>query len=356
MKQLKDKIESHKKFWQCDGPSLILIPPSRAELYDLDNYPKRFYDPQLMWENEHTRAEAVLDWPTDGIPTVRQNLGVITVPAMAGLSFSTPEDSMPWPGNPLSKKEIHVIPDCDLTKSEVFRLVADFYHIHNKKGNKQIAAYLPDTQGVFDIAHLLFGEEIFTLLLDNRENNWFYELMEISLQLYIRATEIFKAELNEGSGTMIHGHGTEQGVYFPHVGARISEDTAILLSPEMIEQSVIPFIKRSMEPFNGAFVHYCGYHPTFFDQLTALPEIVAIDLGNPEKYNIKSLMERCAETGTVLYSRVAEEQGEHWKDYINRIGDVVNKTKARVILRPRVFPESKEECKEMQSIWHSLTS
>jgi hypothetical protein len=265
MKHLKDKIESHKKLWQGEGPCLILIPPSRAELYDLDNYPKRFYDPLLMWENEHTRAEAVLDWPTDGIPTVRQNLGVITVPAMAGLAFSTPEDSMPWPGKPLSKEEIRAIPDCDLTKSEVFRLVADFYHIHNKKGNKNIAAYLPDNQGVFDIAHLLFGEEIFTLLLDTGEDNWFYELMEISLQLYIRSTEIFKAELNEGSGTMIHGHGTEQGVYFPHVGTRISEDTAILLSPEMIEQSVIPFIKRSMEPFNGAFVHYCGYHPTFFD-------------------------------------------------------------------------------------------
>jgi hypothetical protein len=87
-----------------------------------------------------------------------------------------------------------------------------------------------------------------------------------------------------------------------------------------------------------------------------LPEIIAIDLGNPEKYNIKSLMERCADTGTILYSRIAEEPGERWKDYINRIGDMVTKTKARVILRPRVFPESKEECKEMQSIWHSLTS
>lgn len=179
--------------------------------------------------------------------------------------------------------------------------------------------------------------------------------MEISLELYIRATQLFKKKAGEVTGTMIHGHGTEQGIYFPHAGARVSEDTAILLSPEMIEQSIIPYIKRSVQPFGGGFLHFCGYHPTFFDQLTALPEIKAIDLGNPEKYDTRKLLERCAETNTVLYSRVAEKPGEKWKEYILRTGSLVKETGARIVLRPRLFPASREECREMQDVWHDVT-
>lgn len=352
---MNNRIELHKKFWKGEGPSLILIPPSRAELYDLNNYPKRFYDPQLMWETEYKRAEKVIGWPTDGIPTVRSNLGVILAPAMAGQSFSTPEDSMPWPGEPMSPDQIRAIRKTELEKSEIFSLVTGFYKIHKKTGNQHVFPYAPDNQGVFDIAHLLYGDEIFLEILNTEKGNWVSELMEISLELYIRVTKLFKEEAGEVPGTMIHGHGTEQGVYFPHAGTRISEDTAILLSPEMIEQSIIPYIKRSVEPFGGGFLHYCGSHPTFFDQVTALPEIRAIDLGNPEKHDTRILLERCAETDTVFYSRVAEKPGENWKDYIKRIGSLVKTCGARVILRPKVFPDSKEECREMQDLWHSLT-
>ena len=56
-----------------------------------------------MWHSEMRRAEPLIDWPTDGIPTVRLNLGVIFVPAMAGLDYQLPGDAMPWPGEPLAR-------------------------------------------------------------------------------------------------------------------------------------------------------------------------------------------------------------------------------------------------------------
>jgi len=351
-----NKIELHKRFWHGQGPSLILIPPSRNALYDLNCYQNRFWDPLAMWESEIRRAKAVMGWPTDGIPAIRPNLGVVTIPAMVGQSFQIPEDSMPWPGKPLTIEEIRVAQNRNLIESVIFRLAADFYKIHRIKGEKQVAAYLPDTQGVFDIAHLLFGDEIFTSVLDTEEGNWVTELMGICLQLYIRATKTLKVELNEESETMIHGHATEQGIYFPHAGARLSEDSAILLPPEMIEQLIIPNVKQASQPFGGAFLHYCGYHPTLFTQLTALPEVKAIDLGNPEKYDTQWLLEQCSKTGTILYSRIVEEPDETWEKYIDRIGKLTARTGARVILRPMVFPESRDECLEMLEHWHYLTS
>jgi len=353
---MEEKIELHRKFWQGEGPGLLLIPPSRANLYDINNYHIRFYDPTAMWETEFKRAQAVIGWPTDGIPTVRPNLGVITLPAMAGQSFQTPENSMPWPGGPLSIAMIRAINESSLENSTVFRLAADFYSLYQKNHPPDIAAYLPDTQGVFDIAHLLYGDEIFYSLFDSEPGSFMTELMEISLSIYLKGTEILKSAMREDLQTMIHGHGTEQGVYFPVGGVRVSEDTATLLSPEMIEEIILPFIKRSIQPFGGGFLHFCGEHPTIFDQFTSLPEIKAIDLGNPEKYNTKKLMERCAETGTVLYSRIAAEADEDWKKYIDRIGSLVKDTGARVILRPLVFPDSKPECLEMLDRWHQLTS
>jgi hypothetical protein len=353
---LNDKLELHKRFWRGEGPCLILIPPFREELYDLNDYPARFYDPTLMWKSEIRRAKGVIDWPTDGIPTVRPNLGVITIPAMAGQSFKTPPGSMPWPGMPLTREEIGELSLKDITGSSVFHLISEFYRIHRESGLKEVYPYLPDTQGVFDIAHLLYGDQIFYDVFDNEEGNWFTELMKISLGLYLKASRELKLLLSEGLNFMVHGHGTEQGVYFPHCGARVSEDTAILLSPEMIQESIIPFIKMSVDPFEGGFLHFCGHHPTIFSQFSELPEIKAIDMGNPEKYETKWVFERCAETNTVLYSRIAGNPGESWREYTKRIGELVSQTGARVILRPRVFPDTREECREMLEMWHEMTT
>jgi len=196
-----------------------------------------------MWETEFKRAQAVIGWPTDGIPTVRPNLGVITLPAMAGQGFQTPENSMPWPGDPLSIEMIRAISESRLENSNVFRLAADFYGLYHQYHSPDIATYLHDNQSVFDISHLLYGDEIFYSIFDSEPGSFMTELME-----------------------------------------------------------------------------------------------------------------RCAETGTVLYSRIAVEADEDWKKYIDRIGSLVKDTRARVILRPLVFPDSKQECQEMLDRWHQLTS
>lgn len=154
---------------------------------------------------------------------------------------------------------------------------------------------------------------------------------------------------------MIHGHGTSQGVFFPKGGSRAAEDTAILLSPAMIRQFVMPFLRRSLAPFGGGFVHYCGLHRPLFEELCQCPEVLAIDLGNPEKYDVHWVLERCAASGTVLYSRLAALEGEDALTYMRRLGTLVRETKARTVLRATVQPSSREEASEMLTLWHELT-
>ncbi|MHC4620415.1 MAG: hypothetical protein ACYTEQ_21920 [Planctomycetota bacterium] len=85
----------------------------------------------------------------------------------------------------------------------------------------------------------------------------------------------------------------------------------------------------------------------------------AIDLGNPESYDTRRLFELCAETGTVLYSRVAPEESEKqekdWQAYVRRLAELVKDTGARCILRPLLFPQGRDECSAMLDLWHKLT-
>jgi hypothetical protein len=354
---MKELLESHGRFWAGQGPSLLLVPAGEQALYETQSYDRLFADPRRMWESEMRRARALVGWPTDGIPTVRPNLGVIFVPSIAGQGYLVKTDQMPWPGEPLSAAAIRAARGVDVAGAELVRRAEAFYLIHRESQVADVAAYAPDTQGVFDVAHLLYGDDIFTAMGgEHADRAWVRELMEICLDLYIGATRRVKEILGEPAGSMIHGHGSGQGVFFPSGGARTAEDTPTLISPSMIERFVLPFVERSLAPFAGGFVHFCGRHPAFFDMLCGMPLVKAIDLGNPEMYDPRWLLARCADSGTVLYSRLAAEPGEKGEAYVRRIGALVRETGARVILRATVVPADRDEAGGMLALWRDLTT
>jgi len=324
-----EKIELHRNFWEEKGPSVIFIPSSHMPKYDIDNYELRFHNPQEMWSAEMVRAQAIVEWPTDGIPTVRPNLGTIYIPAIANK-------------------------DINLENSEMIWRVHKFYNFHKENSKGKVYAYLPDTQGIFDILHILRGNDFFYDLTGCKEG--ILMALETITDLYIAVSKANKQVLGESSCEMVHGHGTQQGLYFPHAGVRLSEDTATLVSPKMIDEFVLPFMEKAAEPFGGAFVHYCGKHEYLYEQILRQDFVKAIDLGNPEMYETQWLLDMCAQTETIFYGKLAGEPDENWQHYINRIAGIVRSSGARCVLRPEIFPEEKQQCNEMRQMWHDMTS
>jgi hypothetical protein len=51
-----------------------------------------------------------------------------------------------------------------------------------------VAPYLPDTQGIFDVTHLLYGDALSYELADEKELGWVEELMDICLRTGVRST------------------------------------------------------------------------------------------------------------------------------------------------------------------------
>ena len=353
MADIAENTEAHRRFWSGEGPSLIFIPHDRADLYDITDYRTRFDDPSRMYASELARAEPIADWPTDGIPTIRPNLGTIFIPAGVGQEYEVRPEAMPWPGATMTQEALrarfgHLLADADL-----MRRALRFYEL--AAADESVYAYHADTQGVFDIAHILYGEELFLEMAAGDEQDWVRELLDACLKWYAEATELMKEAIGEPRSEMVHGHGTPQGLYFPSAGARISEDTATLLSPRMIEQQLLPYMERSATTFGGAFVHYCGKHDALFEMLCEAPWCRAIDLGNPEMYEPEFLAAKAAATDTVLYTRLPAEENEDWKAYVRRIGILVQNTGVRVVFRPLEYPSDRSACAEMKGRSHEMT-
>jgi hypothetical protein len=351
-----EKIEMHRAFWEGRGPSLILIPTGDQPRYDTAAYRELFENPKKMWESEIARAGPVPGWPTDGIPTVRPNLGVTFVPAIAGQDYELRDGHMPWPGKPMSVERIRAIRGIDVTGQYVMKLAESFYRVHAESGDGETVPYQPDTQGIFDVAHLLYGEEIFYDIMYPGKAAWIDELLDIARELITAAAFHTKKLAGERDREMIHGHSTQQGLFFPHTGLRIAEDAVTLIPPACIDRFVMPQIEKAAAPFGGVFMHFCGRHEPFFERLCRCEAVKAIDLGDPEMYDIRWLLRTAADTGTVIYSWLGAEAGENWRDYTGRLGRLVKETGARCVLRPRIWPDSRDDCAAMQRLWHDQTS
>jgi hypothetical protein len=354
--QLEEKKRRYQAFWDGEGPSLILVPTPQPDPAGAVPYPEIFADPTLMWEAEMARARLVHDWPTDGIPTIRPNLGVVFLPSIAGQGHRLQDDQMPWPGDPIPVEAIRNARESDVAQAELMLRATRFYEIHQDSSEKdEVVPYHPDTQGVFDVAHLLYGDSIFYDVADRAGREWVHELMEISMGLFKRATRHVKGLLGQPSDSMVHGHGASQGVFFPRGGTRICEDTATLFSPAHIDEFIMPYVECAVAPFAGGFAHYCGRHDYLLERLCRFPLIYAIDL-QPGMHDIRWTLERCAETGTVLFSGVEALEMEDWRAYVKRLAQLLEETGARCILRPTVYPTERDECAEMRDMWHELTA
>ena len=124
----------------------------------------------------------------------------------------------------------------------------------------------------------------------------------------------------------------------------------------MIDRIVLPAVRKAAEPFGGVFVHFCGRHEALFERLCRLECVRAIDLGNPESYNPRWVLERCADTGTVLHSRLAAEDGEDGETYVRRVAALARDTGARLALRSTVVPADRAQAAALRDLWHDLTA
>jgi hypothetical protein len=228
--------------------------------------------------------------------------------------------------------------------------------------------YVPDNQGVFDISHIIVGTDWFYGLIDDPAA--VHAAQENSLSLYLAGTSLFKSVLGEERNSMLHGHGMPSGVWFPDVGARISEDSCTLVSDEVIREFCIPYLEKAAAAFGGLFMHYCGYHEGFLNACVGQSWARVLNLGNPESYDLDDLLMRCGKGRTVYFGVLQPDQDEDDDSYLERMAELAGRNASGLILvapplrsstpddglSGSVVSFSEQRCRRMRDLWHDLTA
>lgn len=361
---VKQKFLFYEEFWKGTGPFPILFAKphfAKSRNYIKYNLVEQHKNAHKLLEESLLAVESYLDLIDDGIPVVRSDLGTTLLPSGLGLEVIVQPELHPWLKNHLTSDEVQNLPDPleiqDIKKNEIV-LAERFYHLFLQQKadttiNPDIFPYIPDTEGVFDLSHLLIGTNIFLLFYDNPDV--MHKIQMKSLELFLAGTFLFKSLLGESKHSMLHGHGMPVGAWFPDTGARISEDSCTLISEEMIRTFCLPYIKKAVEPFQRGFMHYCGKHDGFLKMVCDMGEISTLNLGNPEMHDLDHLFSLLGKTKTVYLGHLEVLTDEDGETYLERMAHYCGKYRAKLILVSGYQPKDRDEKEKLVKRWHKLT-
>jgi hypothetical protein len=281
---------------------------------------------------------------------MRPNFGTIVLPAAFGAEYKVFEDVYPWITRSFTQNDLERLENIDPTDSRMVRQCEDYIRYFREMLPEWIHVYQPDTQGPFDIAHLLLGNELFYMLEDNPDD--VHRLMRIATRGYIEVTRALKRALCEPETSMFHGHALACGIYMRNGGTRVSEDTPTLLSPEMIDEFVLPYDEEALAAFGGGFIHFCGKHEYLLRKFAALRGNHAVNLGNPEKYDFDCVMRILRASNCTYFGHWPKLPGEDARSYVMRMRKSSDDGTRGLLLRldENLFPEV--NAVDMAELWN----
>jgi len=238
------------------------------------NYKQIFTDPAKMLCCETRAACAAANGHSDSVPSIRANLGTGILLACLGLEQETFPDKMPWLQAHLSKEQVAKLTPDDIRPCGSFGRGLEMMRYFKSIMGDALPIYVMDTQGPFDLAHMLMGDAVFLELYDDPP--FVHHLMNLCLELGLKTHRWMKEVIGEPLTALHHS----KMLYSDSFGIRICEDTTALLGEDQIREFAIPYSKRLAQAFGGAWVHYCGYNEVLTNAILEQPEFKALNFGH----------------------------------------------------------------------------
>lgn len=332
-------------FWK---PQNISVPGST---YDME---EQFYDKEKMLYGHLEEIAGCAQNAFDAPICIRPNFGTIFIPAMFGLKYKIPKDTFAWLTSHLTKDEIKKFKIPHLSEVDMMKRAIEYLQFFKEELPEWIHVYLPDTEGPFDIAHAVYGDNIFYDFYDDAK--FVHYLLNLCTEMYIQVTEKLKEVLGEEKTICYHGHALSRGIYMRNGGTRISEDSATLISPQHIDEFVIPYDQKALEAFGGGFIHFCGKNDYLLESYLQLDKVRAVNLGNPEMYDFNTTMQKFIEYKKCYFGLWPKKDKETLEKYIRRMREVTDSGTRGLILHfdEAMFPEY--SCQDILQKWRAVMS
>jgi hypothetical protein len=191
---------------------------------------------------------------------------------------------------------------------------------------------LPDTQGPFDLACLIWGYNIMYDFYDNIE--LVEQLLELLTETFIQYNQYLKSLISEPLNEAYH----ICGLKLVNGGIRICDDSATLISPQQYRKYVVPRNIKAFSPFGGGWLHFCGNGNHIIDDMIAMDSVCYLHLGNPDYHDCLSLIQKTSEKQIVLY----------WSgslDFIKKAIEICDYCRLLVLIENRYAPKDLDDAK-----------
>lgn len=268
-------------------------------------YNDTFRDPEKMLLDQ-LRGPFLHNQLKDYHPlNIRTNYGTVILPSVFGASYQLTETSLPWAHPVSSRQAIEAlvergVPDLDAglgarcfeTARYYQQVLADYPRLE-----RAISVYHPDLQGPFDVAHLIWGPDIFYALYDCPA--LVHDLLRLVVRTYKLWMRRWKALTGESNSFTTHWNLHIKG------GIMLRDDTAVMLSPDHYEEFVKPYDQELLDEFGGC-IHYCGRGDSFIASMCASRNLFGVNASQPELNDIELLIQSALEYRLVLLGLPAE--------------------------------------------------
>lgn len=214
------------------------------------------------------------------LPMIRANYGVGTIPSLFGCKCEIVGNNMPWV-HPLESKEqikkviSRGVPDLlggygariEQTHAYYKEMLADY-----PKCRKYIPIHHSDVQGPFDVAHLIWGNEIYYELYDEPE--LVHALLEVVSDTLIAFLDRELTRIgSRRDGYCPRGNDLFKG------NVTLCDDTSVNLSREMYVETSLVYNRKVAQHFGGAGLHFCGRADHWLEDLMEEESIQSVNFG-----------------------------------------------------------------------------
>jgi uroporphyrinogen-III decarboxylase len=210
---------------------------------------------------------------TDYVPYLDPFEGVTVLSEAFGARVEVPHNGDPWIREPLIRddpREVYrlKVPSPD---NEVYLRTLRTLRYFERETGSLLPVGATDPQGPLDVASLIWNNQDFieACMLHKREAHHLLDLVtEAFIEFYSMQYEALKRPAYP-----VHS--------FPLVssadGISLSDDEAILLSPDLYEEFGLPYLNRISEAFGGLYYHCCGDFGFLLDGILSIRGLRAIN-------------------------------------------------------------------------------
>jgi len=288
---------------------------------------------------------------SDGVPSIRPNLGVGLLATVLGAKQQVRGNQMPWVTERVSKQDLARLEPCDfedVNEKGEMPWALEYINYFRKKLEGKAYVFSGDPQGPFDIAHLVYGNDIFTAIYD--DPSFVHHLLHLCSKVYIEGMKSMKRAMGEPLDIMYHYN----GLYMEGCSTRIAEDTATLLKKEHAEEFAFEYTRKVLAEFGGGWTHWCGRGEQLLDLLDDAPEIKGLNLGNPQFYSMPAII-KCLRRNKQFYWGCWPRDGEEsLDDYFRRHLKSLVGCRSTLILVAELQKEDNLNAPEAVDLWRGL--